>query len=394
MAAREITANIYSVGVINWDLRVFDGVMPTPYGTSNNAYLVRGSEKCALIDSGEPSCETEFITNLMKLDLNSLDYIVCLHAEQDHSGLLPLLLDVFPMAKVVTSEVCKGLLISMHDLREPDERFVVVGDGDTLSLGDKTLKFYPAPNVHWPDTMFAEAVEDKVLFTSDFLGTHYASSDLFQDDENPQYLDAVKRYYSVIMMPFRFSVLEHLAKVKQINPAFIAPAHGPVLKTPAKVVDLYADWASDKVKNKVVIAYVSMHGSTKQMADFLTDSLLERSIPVSLYNLLETDAGTLAPALVDAATIILEAPTMLYGPHPAAVNAAYLIRAIRPKTKYLGVIGSFGWHSVAVEYLSEMLTPVGAEMLEPVYIKGLPDEDAITKLHNLADVIAEKHQTI
>ena len=392
MAAREITANIYSVGCINWDLRVFDGVMPTPYGTSSNAYVIKGSEKTALIDSGEPSTETEFITNLMKLDLNSLEYIVCLHAEQDHSGLLPLLLDVFPMAKIVTSEVCKGLLISMHDLNEPEERFIVVGDGETLSLGDKTLKFHPAPNVHWPDTMFAEAVEDKVLFTSDFLGAHYATSELFSDDASPQYLDAVKRYYSVIMMPFRFSVLEHLERVKQINPAFIAPSHGPVLKTPAKVVDLYADWASDKAANKVIIAYVSMHGSTKQMADFLTEDLIERGIPVSLYNLLETDTGTLAPALVDAATVIIAAPTMLYGPHPAAVNAAYLVRALRPKAKYLGIIGSFGWHSVAVDYLAEMLTPVGAEMLEPVYIKGLPDEEAITKLHNLADVIAEKHQ--
>ncbi|HJJ39413.1 MAG TPA: FprA family A-type flavoprotein, partial [Methanocorpusculum sp.] len=206
MAAREITANIFSVGVINWNLRVFDGVMPTPYGTSNNAYLVKGSEKCALIDSGEHETGAEFITNLMKLNLDALDYIVCLHGEQDHSGLLPLLLDVFPMAKVVTSEVCKGLLISMHALKEPDERFIVLGDGDTLSLGDKTLKVHLAPNVHWPDTTFVELVEDKVLFTSDFLGAHYATSELFQDDESPQYLDAVKRYYSVIMMPFRFSV--------------------------------------------------------------------------------------------------------------------------------------------------------------------------------------------
>ncbi|HJJ31840.1 MAG TPA: FprA family A-type flavoprotein [Methanocorpusculum sp.] len=394
MAAREITSNIYSVGIINWDLRVFDGVMPTPYGTSNNAYIIKGSEKCALVDSGEQDAGAEFITNLMKLDLDVLDYIVCLHGEQDHSGLLPLLLDVFPMAKIVTSEVCKGLLTSMHSLKEPEERFIVVGDGDTLSLGDKTLKFHLAPNVHWPDTTFAEVVEDKVLFTSDFLGTHYAASELFQDDESPQYLDAVKRYYSVIMMPFRFSVLEHLEKVKQINPKFIAPSHGPVLRTPAKVVDLYADWASDKVADKVIIAYVSMHGSTKQMADILTEELIQRGIPVSLYNLLETDTGTLAPAIVDAATIIIAAPTMLYGPHPVAVNAAYLVRAVRPKAKYLGVIGSYGWHTLAVEYLADMLTPVGAEVLEPVYIKGLPDEEAITNLRHLADVIAEKHQAL
>ncbi len=394
MATLEIAENVYSVGTINWDLRCFDSIMPTPRGSSNNAYLIKGSEKTALIDTGEPHDETDFITNLMRLNLDSLDYIVCLHAEQDHSGLLPLMLEVYPMAKVVTNEVCKGLLMAMHHLEELEERFIVIGDKETLSLGDKMLKFHLAPWVHWPDTMFAEIVEDKILFTSDFLSTHYASPTLFQDDNSPDYLEGVKRYYAAIMMPFRASVREQLANVEEIAPVIIGPSHGPVLKLPAKIMDLYHDWASDTPKNLVVVAYVSMHGSTKMMVDFLVDDLVQRGIPVHQYNLLNTDSGVLGSSLVEAATIIIATPTVLYGPHPVAVNAAYLVRALRPKAKYLSVIGSFGWATNAVNYLAEMLEPLGAEILEPVYIKGLPNEATISDLHKLADSIEERHKTL
>ncbi len=394
MAAREIVENIYAVGTINWDLRYFDAIMPTPRGSSYNAYLIKGSEKTALVDTGEPHGEAEFITNLMRVDQHSLDYIVCLHAEQDHSGMLPLLLEVYPMAKVVTNEVCKGLLMEMHHLEELEERFIIIGDRETLSLGDKTLKFYLTPWVHWPDTMFAEVVEDKILFTSDFLGTHYASPTFFQDNDLPDYLEAAKRYYAAIMMPFRASVREYLALVDEIAPKIIGPSHGPVLKLPARIMDLYREWASDTPKNIVVVAYVSMHGSTEMMVNFLVDDLVQRGIPVQQYNLLETDSGVLGSSIVDAATIILATPTVLFGPHPVAVNAAYLVRALRPKAKYLGVIGSYGWGTNAVNYLSEMLSPLGAEVLEPVYIKGLPDEPAIADLHKLADSIEERHKTL
>ena len=394
MAVREIVENIYSVGTINWGLRCFDSIMPTPRGSSNNAYLVKGSEKTALIDTGELHDEAEFITNLMRLNQDSLDYIVCLHAEQDHSGLLPLLLDVYPMVKVVTNEVCKGFLMALHHLEELEERFIVIEDKETLSLGDKTLKFHLAPWVHWPDTMFAEVVEDKILMTSDFLSTHYASPTLYQDDESADYLEGVKRYYAAIMMPFRASVREQLAVVEKIAPVIIAPSHGPVLRLPAKIIDLYHDWASDTPKNLVVIAYASMHGSTKMMVSFLVDDLVQRGIPVHEYNLLDTDSGVLGSSLIEPATIILATPTVLFGPHPLAVNAAYLVRLLRPKAKYLSVIGSYGWGTNAVNYLAEMLSPLGAEVLEPVYIKGLPDEAAITALHKLADSIEERHKTL
>ncbi|MDR3102208.1 MAG: FprA family A-type flavoprotein [Methanocalculaceae archaeon] len=394
MAAREIADRVYSVGTIDWDLRYFDALMPTAWGSSYNAYLIKGSEKTALIDTCKPSDETDFITNLMRLEQHSLDYIVINHAEQDHSGLVPLLLEVYPGVKIVTNETCAGLLSVMHHFEEAENRFIIIGDRETLSLGDKTLKFYPSPWVHWPDTMFTEVVEDKVLFTTDFLGTHYAASALFQDDESSAYLEAAKRYYAAIMMPFRSSVQDHLKLIDEIAPKFICPGHGPVLSMPAKIIDLYRRWSSDKPQNLVVVAYVSMHGSTKFMTNFLVDDLVQRGIPVQQYNLLETDTGILGSAVVDAATIILATPTVIFGPHPVAVNTAYLIRTIRPKAKHLGVIGSYGWGTNAVDYLGEMLSPLGAEMLEPVYIKGLPEENAISALRAMADAIEERHKTL
>ncbi|MDR0439067.1 MAG: FprA family A-type flavoprotein [Methanocalculaceae archaeon] len=394
MATREICDRIYSVGTIDWDLRYFDAIMPTPRGSSYNAYLVKGSKKTALIDTCKPNDEADFITNLMHLEQHVLDYIVVDHAEQDHSGLLPLLLEVYPCAKIVTNEICKDLLLAMHHLEEAEERFITIGDKETLSLGDKTLKFHLTPWVHWPDTMFTEVVEDRILFTTDFLGTHYAAPALYQDDENPDYLEAAKRYYAAIMMPFQSSVQKHLELIDEIGPKIIGPSHGPLLKMPAKIFDLYRDWSDDNPKNLVIVAYVSMHGSTELMTKFLVDELVQREVPVQQYNLLETDTGVLGSAIVDAATIIVATPTILFGPHPVAVNAAYLIRALRPKVKHLGVIGSYGWGTNAVNYLGEVLAPLGAEMLDSVYIKGHPDDEAIKALHAMADAIEQRHKML
>lgn len=394
MTVREIAQNVISVGVTKWDMRNFDALIPTPCGSSNNAVFIRGSEKTVLIDAADANDETEFITNLMKLDIYSLDYVVCLHAEQDHSGLLPLLLEVFPMVKIVTNDVCKNLLIEMHNLREPEDRFIIVGDGDILSLGDKTLKFYLTPWVHWPDTMFAELIEDKILFTSDFLGAHYAAETLFQNDSSPEYLNAVKQYYAAIMMPFQETVSAYLQKIDALSPTCICPSHGPILKMPAKVVDLYKEWVSGTSRNKVVIVYVSMHGSTKQMANFLADDLQQKGVPVHLYNAFDTDTGILLSAIAEASTLIIAAPTVLSGLHPAIVGSVYLIRALRPNIKYVGIIGSFGWKSKVVEELTDMVSSLNATFLPSVYIKGVPDEKDIAELHSLADSIVDIHQHV
>jgi len=390
LIVREIKPGIYAVGSIDWDRRLFDELIPLPDGTSYNAYLIKGSEKTALIDTVDPTKNGELLTNIETLDVN-VKYLIANHAEQDHSGSIPSVLEQYPEAKVVTNPKCKTLLMDL--LLIPEEKFVTVTDGDTLSLGNKTLEFVLAPWVHWPETMFTYLKEDKILFPCDFLGSHLATSDLFVEDE-PQVYAAAKRYYAEIMMPFRSSIKNHLKKIDTMDIDMVAPSHGPVYSNPQFIIDLYREWASDTVKNEVLIPFVSMHGSVRAMVDYFTDALMDRGITVKPFNLTKTDIGELAMALVDACTIVIASPTVLVGPHPAAVYAAYLANALRPKTKYVSVIGSYGWGGKMIEMFKSMLTNLKVEILEPVLIKGHPKPGDFGLLDKLADEILKKHKDL
>ena len=389
MGSRELRPNVYSVGAIDWDRRLFDELIPLPDGTSYNAYLIKGSEKTALLDTADPAKEEELVTNLQKLGIKRIDYVVSHHAEQDHSGAIPRILEEHPEAKVATNPKCASMLMDL--LHIPEDRFITVDDGGTLSLGDKTLKFVYSPWVHWPETMVTYLREDKILFSCDFFGSHLATSDLFVADKALVY-ESAKRYYAEIMMPFRPPIRKNLERVKDLNIEMIAPSHGPVYDEPGFILEAYRDWVSDMVKNEVVLPYVSMHGSTRRMVDYFVDALMERGITVKPFNLTTTDIGELAMALVDAATIVIASPTVLVGPHPAAVYATYLASALRPKAKFASVIGSYGWGGKMVDQISGMLTNLKAEMLQPVLVKGYPREEDFKALNRLADEILNKHK--
>lgn len=391
MAVREITKGVLSVGAIDWDRRLFDELIPLPDGTSYNSYLVIGSEKTALIDTVDPAKTGELLENLRGSKVKKIDYIIANHAEQDHSGSIPAVLKEHPEAKVICSEKCKEFLIDL--LMVPADRFKTVGDGEVLSLGDKTLQFIIAPWVHWPETILTYLKEDKILFPCDLFGSHLATSELFADGDQKLYLGA-KRYYAEIMMPFRQLIKKHLEKLEKFETALIAPSHGPVYKKPGFIIDAYKDWTSDNVRNEAVIAYVSMHGSTEAMVNHLVDALLKKGIEVKPFHLVKADIGELAMALVDAATVIIATPTVLAGAHPAAVYAAYLTNALRPKTKFATVIGSYGWGGQTVEQIKGMLPSLKIELLEPVIAKGCPKGEDFKKLDALAEAISGKHKSI
>ncbi len=387
---RELTSNVYAVGAIDWDRRLFDELVPLPDGTSYNSYLIAGTEKTALIDTVDPAMTDVLVRNLEELDID-IDYVVANHAEQDHSGSIPRILDIYRGAEVVCTPKCKDLLERL--LGVPEEKIVTVADGERLSLGDKTLEFIHAPWVHWPETMLTYLREDRILFTCDLFGSHLATSDLFVPDEATVY-EAAKRYYAEIMMPFRTIIKKNLARVKELPVDIIAPSHGPVYNKPGFIIDAYVDWTSDDLKNEVVIPYVSMHGSTKQMVDHLVDALIARGVTVKRFDLSVSDTGKLAMALVDAATVVIGAPTVLVGPHPRVVYAAYLTNALRPKLRFASIIGSYGWGSRAVEMLKEMLSSLKLELLEPVIVNGRPVEEDFEALDRLADAIVAKHREI
>ncbi len=386
-----LKSSIYTVGAIDWDRRLFDELIPLPDGTSYNAYLIKGSEKTALLDTVDPTKTEVLISNLVSLGVDRLDYIVSHHAEQDHSGAIPDILMLYPDAKVVSNPKCKAMLIDLLCIDE--DRFITVEDGQMLSLGDKTLQFVYLPWVHWPETFGTYLQQDKILFPCDFFGSHLAVSSLFVDDE-PRVYEAAKRYYAEIMMPFRTVIQKNLEKIKNLQIEMIAPSHGPVYDRPQFIIDAYKDWVSGDVKNEVVLAYVSMHDSTRKMVEHFVEALIERNITVKQFNLTVTDVGQLAMALVDAATVVLGSPTVLTGAHPKAAYAAILANVLRPKTRFASIIGSYGWGGRMVEQISGLIANLKVELLEPVVAKGYPKDKDFAALDKLADAILVKHHEL
>ena len=389
MNARKITENVYLMGAVDWDRQLFDSLIPLPDGTSYNSYLVRGSEKTALIDSVEPEFSHVLLDQLDNIE--KLDYVIANHAEQDHSGSIPFVMEKFPAAKVVTNPKCKGMLIDLLEIDE--DKFIAVADGDTLSLGDLTLEFIYTPWVHWPETMSTYLREDKILFSCDFFGSHVATSNLYVSDES-RVAEAAKRYFAEIMMPFRPIISKNLDKIDKYEIDLIAPSHGPIYNHPRYIIDAYRDWVSETPKNSVVIPFVSMHGSTQILVQRLVSGLVDKGINVHLFNLAVTDIGKLAISLVDAATIVIGTPTVLAGPHPLALNAAALTNALRPKLKYASIIGSYGWGGKAVEQITGAISNLKVELLDPVLCKGLPGPNDLKAIDNLADAIAQKHREL
>lgn len=388
---RQLAKGVYFVGAVDFDRRLFDELIELPDGTSYNAYLVKASDKTALIDTVDPTKKSTLIDNLLRAGVDRIDYIISNHAEQDHSGAIPDVITVYPDAKVVTNAKCRDMLIDLLDLNE--DRFITVEDGECLSLGDKTLQFVFIPWVHWPETMGTFLPQEKIFFSCDFFGSHLATGSLFADDEAAVYLSA-KRYYAEIMMPFRQAIKKNIEKISQFQIDIIAASHGPIYRKPAFIIDAYKDWISDNVKNEVIVPYVSMHHSTGEMVDYFLSCLVERGISVNQLNLAELNTGKLAMSLVDAATVVIGSPTVLAGAHPKAAYAAMLVNALRPKTRFVSIIGSYGWGGKMVEQIKGLLSNLKAEMIEPVVAKGCPKEQDFEALEKLADEILQRHRAI
>ncbi len=387
MKTRKIKDGISWLGAVDWDRRLFDALIPLPDGTTYNAYLVEGSEKVALLDTVDPPMAEHLLAQLE--DVDKIDYIISHHAEQDHSGSIGHVLEKYPQAKVVVTPKARGML--MDHLGIAEEAFITVEDGEVLSLGNRTLKFLHTPWVHWPETMVTYLEEDRILFSCDFFGSHIATSDLFLTDEGRVY-EAAKRYFAEIMMPFRSFIVKNLAKLEPYEISMIAPSHGQIYQQPAFIMDAWKEWASGQPKNLVVLPYVSMHGSTQLMVDYLVQALVENGVRVEPFNLTVTDIGKLAIALVDAGTIVVGTPTVLAGPHPVAAYGTFLANALRPGARYVSIIGSYGWGGKTVETLAGMIPNLKAEVLEPVLCKGKPGKDTYEALDELARTIAARHR--
>ncbi len=389
MNARQIRERVQWLGVIDWNRRMFDALIPIPDGTSYNAYLVQGSEKTALLDTVDTADVATLMAQLAHVP--TIHYVVAHHAEQDHSGAIPAVLQKYPEAQVLCTPKAKELLIDHLPIAA--ERIQTVADGATVSLGDKTLQFIQAPWVHWPETMLTYLREDKILFTCDLFGAHFATSALYAGDE-PAIYEAAKRYYAGIMMIYRKQIQNHLKKIQPLELDLIAPSHGPIYNNPAHILDAYRDWTADGVANHVVIPCVSMHGSTNLMVEHLIGALADRGVTADKFDLTVSDPGKLAMALIDAATIVFGTPTLNMGPHPLVLAATHLADALRPKLRYAAIIGSFGWGSKAPDTIAALIPNLKVETLGTVMCKGVPKADTFAALDALADSIAAKHAAL
>lgn len=308
------------------------------------------------------------------------------HAEPDHAGSIPAVLAASPRAQLVLT--AKGADMATRYFRVSRERMQVVKEGDTLDLGGKTLRFIDAPFLHWPETMFTYVIEDKVLFPCDFLGAHTAAG--VYDDEVADLAVRAQMYFGEIMMPFRKAGERAMKKLADLPIELIAPSHGPVWRHPERILGLYRKWTAGETLPKVVLAYVSMWGATERLVRIAAETLLGQGVQVAVHELAHVDVGDLAGDLVDARAIVLGAPTVLGALHPAALNAAHLVRTLKPPLRYAAVLSSYGWGGGALRQAGEILGPTGIEVVGAVEIHGAPDADAEAHAAALAEELAAK----
>ncbi len=383
----EISEGVHWVGVKDWNRRVFDALIPLPQGTTYNAYLVQGEVKTALIDTVNPGFEQELEGKVNQVtDLADLDYLVMNHAEPDHAGAIPYVMEASKDARLITTE--KGAKMAQIYFKVPEGRITTVQDWDVIDLGGKTLKFIEAPFLHWPETMFTYLVENKVLFPCDFLGSHTASG--FYDDEVEELIPFAQRYFGEIMMPFSKMGKKALEKIADLDIELIAPSHGPIHRNPERILEAYRKWTAGETKEKAIIVYVTMWNSTEAMIGAMVETLLGEGIEVSLHNLVNADIGDVARDLVDSRAIVLGAPTVLGGMHPVAIYASHLVRALRPPLKHGVVLSSYGWGGGAVKQAAEILGPTKMEVVGALEINGPPSADDYEKIAEIGKQLADK----
>jgi flavorubredoxin len=383
----KIVEGVYWVGARDWNRRMFDALIPLPNGTTYNAYLIIGSNKKALIDTVNPGFEKELEDKVAQVvNPTDIDYVIMNHAEPDHAGSIPYIMALNTKAKLVTT--AKGAKMAQIFYKVPEERIIAVRDGETLDLGGKTLQFIEAPMLHWPETMFTYLKENKILFPCDFFGSHAAKG--LYDDEIEELLVFAQRYYGEIMMPFRVMGQKALEKIKDLPIDVIAPSHGPIHRNPARILNVYRIWSNGETKQKAIVVYVSMWGSTEKMIKPIVDTLTSEGIEVALYNLTVSDIGDVAKDLVDSRVIVLGAPTVLGGAHPLAVYVAYLVKALKPPAKFGAVLSSYGWGGGAIKNIQEVLGPSKLEIVGALEINGPPSEEDIKQIVDLGKTIANK----
>ena len=380
------------VGVVDWNIRDFHGYI-TRRGSTYNAYLI-SDEKIALVDTVKSAFSNELIEHISELtSLEKIDYIIVNHVEMDHSSSLPIIAKLAKNAKIISSQRGKDALIEHYGA---DFNVVeTVKSGDELKLGKRTLRFLEAPMLHWPDSMFTYIVEDKILMPNDAFGQHFASSGRFDDEvDECALMEEAITYYANILMPFASLITRKIQEVVQMGIPIdiIAPSHGIIWrKDPSKIINAYLNWSSGATKQKAVVVFDTMWGSTDKMARAIADGITSGGIEVKLLKLRATDNTDAVTEILDAKAVVVGSPTLNNQMFPSLGSFLTYITGLKPKGKVWGFFGSYGWGGGAVRGMVEMAKKAGFDVYEPIIeVKYVPDMDDLKKCFDFGQQIARK----
>jgi flavorubredoxin len=389
--AVQISDRVYWVGAIDWAVRDFHGYS-TNRGTTYNAYLII-ADKVTLIDTVKGPFKDELLSRISSvISPEKIDYIVSNHAEMDHSGALPAIIEAVKPNKVFASVMgVKALKEHFHF----EQELIPVKDGDSLSLGSLTLNFLETRMLHWPDSMVSYLVEERLLFSQDGFGMHWATGARFADELNYETLRYEgAKYYANILLPYSALVLKLVERIRQLRLPIdiIAPDHGPIWrKDPMQVVFWYQEWAEQKPKRKAVVVYDTMWGSTDILARVIGDALAEKGIETKVMRLRANDRSDVMTEILDAGAIVFGSPTLNNNVFPTVADVLTYIKGLKPKNKLGAIFGSYGWSGEAVSILADDLKEMGVELVaEPLRVKYVPDKVALGKARELGYTVAER----
>ncbi|MDA3730579.1 FprA family A-type flavoprotein [Niameybacter massiliensis] len=378
-----VTEALSWVGAFDPDLRVFDIVMETEFGTTYNAYVLKGSAKTAVFETVKAKFFDEYLENLKTvIDPTEIDYIIVNHTEPDHAGSVARLLELAPLATVVgTTQAIKY----MSEIINAPFKSLVVKDGETLSLGDKTIRFIGAPCLHWPDSMYSYIEEDRTLVTCDSFGAHYSDERVFkaelEEEKEDDYIKAYKYYYDMIMGPFKPFVLKALAKIEDLEIDFICPGHGMILDRTnmTKYINFYKEWSKPVVRStpSIVIAYVSAYGYTEKLAKEIHEGILSTNpnCDVLLYDLVTADFDEVLAEASMAKGLLIGSPTILADTLPPIWKLLTSLNPVIHKGISAGCFGSYGWSGEATKNIAARFAQLKFPMpVEPLNIAFNPSE--------------------
>jgi len=381
----ELAKDIFWVGVNDYDLRVFDIVMETEFGTSYNAYLIKGSEKTALVDTAKANFSDDFIAKVESLiDIGKLDYLILNHTEPDHSGSVIRILEKNPGITIIASgpglsNVKEIINRPFNSLRAKDDLVV--------SLGNRTLTFFLLPNLHWPDTMFTYLQEDRILFTCDYFGAHYAFEGVFAKHvlSKADYLKSFKYYFDSIMSPFKPFVLKALEKTKDLEVIYVATSHGPVLDETMieEARNKYQEWAAHRPtspKPLVVIPYASAYGYTYKMLEQVVAAIkseLKDDVVIEVYDIVSTKTEDIVSRIEVADAFLIATTTILKD----TVKPIWdILSSLNPEIhggKIASAFGSYGWSGEGVTNIMQRLTQLKMKTIEGLKVRFNPSESQL-----------------